>query len=94
MRHGRVLAVNLRRPNLLLRSRPRRWKQCYEGYGAESNDAGSSHMFSPRYKEAGGHLPTVVLTSQANLDHLLDFSPSKATGRTDNPRFEFGAIAV
>lgn len=51
-------------------------------------------MFSPPCKQAGGHLPTVVSTSQANLYRLLDFSPSKATGRTDNPRFEFGAIAL
>lgn len=35
----------------------------------------------PPCKEAGGHLPTVVSTSQANLYRLLDFSPSKAKDR-------------
>lgn len=53
-------------------------------------------MFSPPYKQAGGYLPTVVSTSQANLYHLLDFSPSKTKDRTNNHalRFEVGTLAV
>lgn len=42
-------------------------------------------MSSPPCKQAGGHLPMVVSTSQANLSRLLDFSPRKTKDRTDNP---------
>lgn len=50
-------------------------------------------MFSPPCKQASGHLPTVVSTSQANLYRLLDFSPERTTDASSLVQSQLDQIA-